>query len=148
MRNPTYATEDDKRREAEIAARCASAWDCKMVAFPFFFPCDYWAERRGKMTAIIEMKCHNRPVDERPNVGLNLSKWFRMRLLTEGFGAAGLNIPALYVVRFLDDTILYGDLARVDPNGPPEITGFGNPENHRDIQPCVWLKISDLVAVP
>ncbi len=95
---PTYASATDRTAEREVAARLEEAWGCELRPFGHLSALDWFAVRDGRISGVLELKSRSHARGQFPTVFLNLRKWLALHL-----SAAGLGVPALFVVRWTDD---------------------------------------------
>jgi hypothetical protein len=87
----------DEAAEREIAASLEAKWSCQLHKLAALSPVDYYAVRDGRIKSVIEIKDRAITSTQYETVFLSVRKWLSLLL-----ASTGLNVPALYVVRFLD----------------------------------------------
>lgn len=134
-----YATELDRANEDEIAALLGVAWGCDLRSFGAFAPLDWYAQRGGALVAVLELKCRTHPTDRYPTVYLAVRKWLALNL-----AAVGLDVPALFVVRFTDQ-VRY---LRVGAEAmPARILGRRDRGAPLDIEPIIEVPVEAMHTV-
>jgi hypothetical protein len=103
-----FSQPEDHAAEEAAARRIEAAWGCRLHRFAQFDSIDWWAERDGKMVALVEIKTRSHGIGKYPTVWLNVRKWLALSL-----GSTGLGVPAVFVVQFAD-TLRYVNVAQVD----------------------------------
>lgn len=96
--SPVYATDADRRRQAEVARILDAAWGCEHYEFAAFFPIDWYAVKAAQVIGVSELKCRNIPHDEFSTVFFSVRKWIALNM-----AQIGLGVPAVFVVRFTDE---------------------------------------------
>lgn len=86
------ACEEDVKRAIE------PKWDCELHWFPRMFAIDFFAERKGRLVGLIEVKGRVYGVGDHPFVWLNVRKWLALNM-----AQAGLGVRAIFAVRFADE---------------------------------------------
>jgi hypothetical protein len=103
-----FSQPEDHASEEAAARILEAAWKCRLHRFAQFDSIDWWAERDGRMVALVEIKTRSHAAGKFPTVWLNVRKWLAMSL-----GSAGLGVPALFVVRFAD-SLRWVNVGQVD----------------------------------
>jgi hypothetical protein len=138
---PIFATEEDRRHEAEVAALIASHWACSIRLFGALSAVDWYAERHGRLIGVLELKSRSHALDRYPTVFLNVRKWLALTL-----ARVGLGVPALFVVRFTDQ-LRWVPLSAIDPN-QVRIAGCNRlVKSHSDIEPVIEVPVADLRSI-
>lgn len=134
-----FANAQDKTSEREVAAMLESAWKCKVHQYRMpYSPIDFYAEKGGKMAALLELKTRSHASTQYPTVFLNFRKWIALRMATTGTG-----VPAIFVVRFTDG-LYYINVAEVDARrmiigGCKRIV-----KANQDIEPVIEVPVEDM----
>lgn len=97
--SPVFKSEEDERNEGTVAGDIERAWGCDARSFGKLAPIDWWFSRHGRVVGIGELKSRTHPHSQYPTVFLNVRKWLALVLASSGMG-----VPAIFVVRFSDDT--------------------------------------------
>lgn len=107
---PLFATAADNAAQADVAALIERAFGPGLSLKPFgrLCPIDYYAERDGRLAAVLEVKSRSHDSTQYPTVFLNVRKWLALTM-----ASLGLGVPAFFVVRFTD-RVLFVDIADVD----------------------------------
>lgn len=107
---PLFATASDVACQQAVAEMIEQAFGPGLVLkkFGHLCPIDFYAERDGRMAAVLELKSRSHESATYPTVFLNVRKWLALSMAAIGFG-----VPAFFVVRFTD-RVLYVDLRDVD----------------------------------
>ena len=105
-----FANSDDNQKQSEVSCLIEAAFGpgLKMKQFGRLCPIDFYAERDGRMCALLEVKCRSHLSTQFGTVFLNVRKWLALTMGSVGFG-----VPAFFVVRFADK-VLYINVADVD----------------------------------
>lgn len=96
---PVFATDSDRNNQHDTAHQIEQEWRCQLHEFGALSPIDYYATRAGRLAGLLEIKARTHTTTTHPTVYLNVRKWLALTL-----GEAGLGCPAVYVVRFTDQT--------------------------------------------
>lgn len=94
---PFFEDAEDDKSEKEVAASVEAIWKCEMRRFPRMSPLDWYSVRNERFVGLAELKTRSHDHDHFPTVYLNLRKWLSMK-----FAAFCLNVPAVFIVRFVD----------------------------------------------
>lgn len=138
---PVFATAEDTRNEDEVAAVCEHVWRCRLHRFGQLAAVDWFATRDGRPVGVLELKSRTHPAGQYPTVFLNLRKWLALHL-----AAAGMGVPALFVVRFTD-SIRWITLADV-PAGAVRIGGTRRIVKSRsDVEPVIDVPVSSMTII-
>jgi hypothetical protein len=92
--SPMYATEADRRREAEIAERLGGLWHCELMPMPALSFVDFLVVRDRRPIAWLEVKSRNQPGARLADLGaaLDLHKFAALA----GAAAVPLGEPGLW----------------------------------------------------
>jgi hypothetical protein len=71
---PTYETNDDKIREAEVLAALSVKWRCESIPADKFCAYDAVLKRDGKVMGFVEIKCRNITIDQYPSLIISKAK--------------------------------------------------------------------------
>lgn len=138
---PSFATDADRGNEADAIARLEAAWQCSVKRFGHMAPIDFFCEQHGRLVAVAELKSRMHAAGTYPDVFLNLRKWLALQL-----ASIGLNVPALFIVRFTD-RMLYVPISDLHA---PDVTIGGTRrivKSRSDIEPVVLVPISEMREV-
>ena len=75
---PTYETEHDREREAEVGRYLSSAWDCQLFKLKPYYGMDFAVFVGGIMRGVMEIKCRNYTSEALAGMGgliLSAHKW-------------------------------------------------------------------------
>ena len=131
----TLARQVDRDHEDEVARRLEAAWGMTLHHYALYDSLDYWAEKDGRMVAVVEVKAYNRAEGELPNAMMSLRKYLALLLTGVATGVHGL-----YVVRFTD-SIRWIDVAMIDPMGRVKVGGRTDRNRPTDVEPIVLIPI-------
>ena len=95
--SPMFSSAEDEANEREVAADLGRAWRCEVHAFGPLTALDFYALRDGRLAGVIELRCLRASTTTHESAYLNVRKWLALTL-----AQAGLGVPALWVVRFVD----------------------------------------------
>jgi hypothetical protein len=133
---------EDVRAEEEVAKIVASAWQCALYRFGALCPIDWYAVRFERMVAVLELKTRSHTVGTYPTVFLNVRKWLALQM-----ASAGLGVPAIFVVKFID-RVLWVPVTQVDASNF-RIGGCGQFVKARsDIEPVIEVDVAILKPLP
>lgn len=102
-----FQTEEDRRRENEVARFLEQHWHCELRHFGALSPIDWYAVRHDRVVGVAELKSRNKPAAT--HAWLAVRKWLALTLAQTGLG-----VPAAFVVKFTDFTF-WAPLNEVDP---------------------------------
>ena len=125
-----YETQADTDRENAIAERFASAWGCKFVSMPRFYPVDKLI-LKDKPRAWAEIKRRYRSLRQYPDVWLSLHKTIYGQQMSQVTG-----LPFFFLVQF-DDCHAYTEIAGKYP------VGYGGRKDRRD-----WQDMEACIEIP
>lgn len=140
---PIFATAADNDSQADTAFIIERAFGPGLSLKPFghLCPIDYYAERDGRMSAVIEIKSRSHDSGAYPTVFLNVRKWLALTM-----ASVGLGVPAFFVVRFTD-RVMYVDLAGIDASSN-RIGGTSRiVKSKTDREPVVEVPVSSMREV-
>ncbi|GJF06718.1 hypothetical protein [Pseudonocardia sp. D17] len=138
---PMFATAEDTRNEDQVAALVERAWRCRLHRFGTLAAVDWFATRDGRPVGVLELKSRTHPSGQYPTVFLNVRKWLALHL-----AAAGMGVPALFVVRFTD-AIRWITLADVAA-GAVRIGGTRRPVKSRsDVEPVIDVPVASMTVL-
>jgi hypothetical protein len=141
IRNPdgSFSTPEDARNEDQVAHEIERAWGMKLHRYSQFSPIDWWAERRGRVVAFIELKSRPHASTRFPTQFLNVRKWLALSLCQMGSG-----VESLFLVRF-SDCILWIPALAVNPAWRLIIGGCSRiVKADNDIEPVIEVPIADM----
>lgn len=133
-----YQSERDLAAESEVAETLQRALRCTLHRFPSLHAIDWFAERDGVLTALVELKTRTHVATHYPTLLLAAHKWLAMR-----DAAAGLHVPAMLVVRFGDGAIRYGDLNEISVE-TARVAGRYDRADVTDVELCVFIPVAEL----
>lgn len=136
-----FCTGRDLENQNEIAGKLGAAWKCRLVSFGYSADIDYYAERDGKVVAVVEIKRRNNPCSLYPTVYLSMRKWLALQMASVGFGVSGI-----FAVGF-NDCIRYAQIRDVDPR-KMIIAGRGDVRASNDIEPMIEVPIEAMKKLP
>lgn len=105
-----FATDADNISQAQVAAFIEDAFGPGLEVKQFGRLCtiDFYAERDGRMCALLEVKCRSHASTDYPTVFLNVRKWLALTMGSVGFG-----VPSFFFVRFTD-RVTFVNVADID----------------------------------
>lgn len=137
-----FQSAEDRDNERTAAARLEAAWNCRITSFGALSPIDWFAQRDGRLTAVLELKSRSHAHDRFDTVFLNVRKWLALSL-----GAIGLGCPALFVVQFLDG-IYWINAADIDAR-TNRIAGCARVVKAKnDIEPVIEVPVASMNKIP
>jgi hypothetical protein len=139
--SPIFKTEIDERNENEVSAAIAAAWRCNVRSFGRLSPIDWYAERDGRLVGVLELKSRSHPSSKHPTVFLNVRKW-----LTLAMASMGLGVPAIFVVRFEDQT-LWVPLSKVDASSVRMGGCSRIVKSRSDVEPVIEIPVKDMTLL-
>lgn len=92
-----FQTAEDQEAENATAAMLEKRFDCQLRRFGMLAPVDWYATRHGRLIGVLEFKTRSHSSGAYSTVFLNVRKWLALSL-----ASVGLNVPAVFVVRFTD----------------------------------------------
>lgn len=97
--SPVFSNSSDEESQQGVADAISRAWGPGLVLKPFgrLSPIDYYAERDGRVVAVIEVKSRSHDSGKYETVFLNVRKWIALQLASIGMG-----VPAFFFVMFTD----------------------------------------------
>jgi hypothetical protein len=134
------ANDGDKANEREVAALMARAWKWKIHYFGSMDRVDFWAEKDGKMRAVIELKSRTNPSTKFETVFLSSRKWYDLTRWGEAH-----DCEAIFVVKFTD-VVMYIPLSKVDPRvntAGGRAAGYG----YNDHEPLILVPVADMLEL-
>jgi hypothetical protein len=134
----TFESAVDRNAEDATAIELEAAWRCELHRFGLLAPVDFYAERDGRMTGAVEIKCRTNSAGAYPTVFLSVRKWVALTLV-----GLGLGVPALFVVRFTDG-IRWIPVSRVDTTGPRIAGRPPRPGARHDREPVIDVPVAAL----
>tara|TARA_R110000744_G_C19132957_1_gene537282 strand:- start:14 stop:448 length:435 start_codon:yes stop_codon:yes gene_type:complete len=140
MARPKYETPEDCAREAAVAARLASAWNCKLVKCAELYMVDWVIEKQGIIYALIEIRCRKNTSTKYPTLICSMQK------IIKGITASEITgLPFIFVPSFSDKLMWIRPTRYMDV----DITMAGSTRRNdpADMEPCYNFKISDLTEV-
>ena len=133
-----FTSREDIQAEDEVAALVTAACRHTLHRFGTLCAIDWWAERDGRLSGLVELKTRAYASDRWPCAWLNLRKWLALQLASRGTG-----VPALYVVKFTDRigwvTLDEIDARQIKVGGLRQIVKSPN-----DIEPVIYVPIVQL----
>jgi len=96
----SFCTDEDQKNEGEVAKILERKWKIKLHRYCLFSPVDWWAERRGNLIGIVELKTRSHAAGKYSTVFLNVRKWLALKL-----ASIGLGVESLFVVKFTDSLL-------------------------------------------
>lgn len=133
-----FKTAEDEQNEKIVADLLTAAWGVTLHPFALLSPVDWFAEREGRVVGVLELKCRSHESTKYPTVFLSFRKWLVLTL-----SALGLNVPAIFVVRFTD-AVRWIEIARVHHEGV-EMGGCSRIFSSRaNIEPVIEVPIADM----
>lgn len=138
-----FASSDDNRNQSEVLCLIESAFGPGLTLNQFgrLCPIDFYAERDGRMCALLELKSRSHLSTKFATVFLNVRKWLALTMGSVGFG-----VPAFFVVRFTDK-VLYINVAEVDASNH-RIGGTKKLVKSRsDIEPVIEVDVSAMKEI-
>lgn len=94
---PTYETDADIAKEAEVAKVAAEKWNCEMFKLAKFGQFDFAAIRSGQIKAFVEIRCRSNRSDAYPTMIVSANK-----VIAAWQTEMATGIPAFFVVRWTD----------------------------------------------
>jgi len=107
-----FTTPADHASEQAVAAMLEQVWRCDLHRYPHFAPVDWYAERDGRLSALVELKTRSHASDRHATVWLNVRKHLALSL-----GAMHYGVPSLFVVAFTDG-VRWIDVSEIDARRP------------------------------
>lgn len=129
-------TPADQAAERAVAAELTKLTGHQITSFGPLCAVDFYSSQDGRLTGILELKCRDNPSTQYPTVFLAVRKWFALV-----HGAIGLQVPALYVVRFTD-RLLVATIATVD--GAKHTISGGRRKAGSHIEPLIEVPIATM----
>lgn len=139
---PLSALERDKDREEKTRIEVEAAWSCQLHSFGPLCPIDWWAEKDGRMVGVLELKSRNHEIDKYPTVILNVRKWIALSM-----ASLGLAVPAIAAFRFMDDSVRWIKLTKVDASRHRIMTSGQRWQTENDREPVIDIPLDDLRAL-
>lgn len=90
-------TDEDMRGEREVAQELERVSGWKVHYFGKYNPVDFYAEKDGRVIAVLELKRRNITSRQHETIFLSVRKMLALQL-----AGIGLNVKPLFVVRFID----------------------------------------------
>jgi len=138
---PIFKTAQDEQSEADVARALTRLWNCEFHSFGKLSLIDWYAVRTGRLVGIAELKTRSHERAKYPTVFLNVRKWLALTV-----AAAGLGVPAVFVVRFSDGTYFVNvseiDASNVKIGGCRQIVKARN-----DIEPIIEVPVDILKPI-
>lgn len=133
-----FRNADDQRAERDVAEELQRVWKCEIGSFGVLAMIDWYAQRAGRLVAVLELKSRSHESSRYPTVFLNVRKWIALVM-----ASVGLRVPAIYVVRFTDGTryipLSVVDAAAVRMGGTNRIV-----KSETDREPVIEVPISEM----
>jgi len=139
MTRKMYETEEDLKRESQLADEISNRWNCDLHKLPLQYHLDYVAERDKEIRAFLELKCRTFEMDKYPTFMISLSKMMWSKLL---FGASGKE--TFLIVRWTDK-IARCDLLHCDYK--VAMGGRRDRGDWQDIDPCCYIPLSEFTVI-
>ena len=136
-----FCTDAQKQAQAAVAQLLEHKWNCTLHPFPTLAVIDYFAEREGRIIALVEIKTRENSVTQYPDVFLSYAKWTHLSFAGIGFGC-----PAYFVVRF-QDAIRYIEAKEVDASDPQPDGRPPRPGSANDIEKMLYVPISQMLCL-
>jgi hypothetical protein len=128
-----YEGAHDRHAQTAIAADLGRAWSCVIRPFAALCPVDYWAEKHGRMYAVVEIKTRTHAFGYYPDSYLPARKYLALEVASLAHGC-----PAIYAVRFTDG-IYWAPLIDVDGSHLTIVRQRAGRGDARDVEPCVLV---------
>ncbi len=138
---PTFATRQDAESEREVAALLSQRWSCEFHPFGALADIDWWMSRHGRIVGVGEIKTRSHAVAQYPTVFLNVRKWLALML-----AGNGLNVPALFIVRF-SDGLRYLPVAEVDASALRVGGCRQRVKSVSDVEPVIEVPVAGMRVV-
>jgi hypothetical protein len=135
-----FASEEDNSMQAEVAALIEVAFGpgLEVKQFGRLCPIDFYAERDGRMCALLEVKCRTHTSSQYPTVFLNVRKWLALTMGSLGFG-----VPSFFVVRFTD-RVKFVNVADVDASNQRVGGTKRLVKSHSDREPVIEVPVGNM----
>lgn len=101
-------TEEDTRRETEVASILERVWNCEVVRTSYLDGLDFWLVRNGTPEAVAELKNRLVKTTTYDEIFLSQHKWDALHRASEAH-----QIEALFIVNFTDE-LRYIRLSDID----------------------------------
>lgn len=135
---PYYQTEDDLRREREVASVIERAYGLKAIKLPDHARADFLLHRDGTAKSVIEVKCRNVSSAKYDTYMISKGKYDAL------LGWAAMGLKAAIVVRWTD-TI---GIVRVPVEHSEDVGGRTDRGDARDIETVVHIPIDCFKLIP
>jgi hypothetical protein len=136
--SPIFQNVEDQENERSVAQQVEAAWGCSLKQFGALAPLDWYAEKNGRLVGLVELKSRTHGHDKYETTFLNIRKWFALTM-----GAAGLNVPSIFVVRFTDG-IWWAPVAKVDATQHRIAGCFQIVKSRSDIEPQILVPVASM----
>lgn len=139
----SFVTKGDEAAEQDVAREIERAWDCTLHKFGMLSPIDFYAERKGQVVGMVEVKSRSHSTTDYPSVFLNVRKWLALQM-----AAVGMNVQAVFVVRFTDET-RFIDMRDVDASRM-RIGGVGRERavsSRSDREPIIEVPVAKMAVL-
>jgi hypothetical protein len=135
----TPADRDGERATARVLE---GAWRCSIMPFAMLCPVDFYAVRDARVCAVLELRRRTHAFGRFPTVYLSVRKWLALQMC-----AAGLAVPALFVVRFVD-CLCFVNLTTLDTPIRTSIGGHARiVHKQSDIEPVFHIPLGSFVEI-
>ena len=110
-----YETEEDLKRERNVADFIESKWDCKCMKLSFKDKLDFAIVRQGKIKAWIEIKCRNIKKQLEGDLGYPYEKYMiSMSKINAGIRLSKETDKPFYLIVKFDNGIFYYEPKKED----------------------------------
>ena len=143
---PTYETEHDREREAEVGRYLSSAWDCQLFKLKPYYGMDFAVFVGGIMRGVMEIKCRNYTSEALAGLGgliLSAHKW-----QTASHWHSVHRMSFALAVRLADGLFVFDVPAETEwPVYRVTLAGRTDRGDDQDIEPCVMLPMSAFTRI-
>lgn len=139
MSRKHYESNEDLKRESELADEIAMRWNCDLHKLPLQYHLDFVAERDGQIRAFLEFKCRTFEMDKYPTFMISMSKMLTARLM---FGVSGKDT---YLIVKWTDKIARCDILHCKYD--VAMGGRRDRGDWQDIDPCCYIPLSEFTII-
>lgn len=132
-----FANQEDNAGQSEIALMIERCYGPGLKLKPFGRLCviDYYAERDGRMCALLEIKRRSHESTKHDTVFLNVRKWLALTI-----GSVGLGVPSFFVAGFADRVMIV-DVASIEATRHMIGGTLRVVKSHSDVEPIIEVPI-------
>lgn len=136
----TYASGGDTAAQESVAGLIEQCWGPHLSVRPFgrLSHIDYYAERHGRLAALLEIKSRSHASTHHETVWLNVRKWFALQM-----GSVALQVPAYFFAKFTDE-VRYIDVQNVDARRHSIGGTWRVVKSRSDIEPVIEVSVEEM----